>query len=61
MIICTICRFQAELDDVAVPGTAERGICLRCFARTTGSEKRMPRTLRRELGALLAALESQAA
>ncbi len=61
MITCTICRFQAELDDVAVPGTTGRGICLWCFARETGSEKRMPRALRRELSELLATLESQAA
>ncbi len=61
MITCTICRFQAELDDVAVPGTAGRGICLRCFARETGAERRMPWALRRELSELLASLESQAA
>jgi hypothetical protein len=61
MITCTICRFEAELDDVAVPGPIGRGICLRCFAREIGSEKRMPRALRQELTDLLASLESQAA
>ncbi len=61
MITCTICRFQAELDDVAVPGSAGRGICLTCFARETGTTKRMPRALRQELSELLAALEGQAA
>jgi hypothetical protein len=55
MFICTICRFDFELDDVAVRGTQVLFICLRCFARETGSTKPMPKSLRRQLSTTLAA------
>lgn len=54
MRTCTICHFEAELDDVAVSMTGDRCICLRCFGRETGSAVPMPKALRREISAALA-------
>ena len=58
MITCTICHFATEPDDVAVPGTGGRCICLRCFNRETGSAQPMPKALRREVIAALAGAET---
>jgi hypothetical protein len=55
MFTCWICRFDAELDDVAVPGDGPRCICIRCFARETGTTKRMPKALRGQVITTLAA------
>ncbi len=57
MTTCTICRFATELDDVVLTGGAGRCVCLRCFARETDAERPMPKALRRELIAALAAIE----
>jgi hypothetical protein len=46
-----ICHFDCELDDQV----AAR-ICLRCYCRETDSAKPMPKSLRRQLIALLAAI-----
>lgn len=53
---CTICRFETELDDRVVGRGAEYCICVRCFARETGDERPMPKALRRDVEAALAAL-----
>ena len=54
---CSICRFETELDDVAVAGgSAARCVCLRCYGRATATARPMPRALRRELIAAFAAL-----
>jgi hypothetical protein len=55
MFTCLICRFDAELDDVALRRGGPRCICLRCYTRETGTEKRMPKGLRGQLLATLAA------
>lgn len=60
MWTCRICRFAVELDDVALSLVDGRCICLRCFARETGGTIEMPKALRRELVAALAALEPAA-
>ena len=57
MRTCTICRFETELDDVALTLGGEHCICLRCFSRETGSERPMPKSLRRDVVAALAAFE----
>jgi hypothetical protein len=57
MITCIICRFECEVDDVAIQGTNGHGVCVRCFARETGNERPMPKTLRRELTVVLGELE----
>ena len=57
MRTCTICRFETELDDVVAASAVGQCICLRCFGRETGSARPMPKALRRELSATLAALE----
>ena len=51
---CRMCRFDAELDDIALRG--ERGwcICLRCYGRETDSARAMPKPLQQQLSALLA-------
>ncbi len=58
MMSCILCRFTTELDDVAVPGPGGRCICLRCYQRETESAITMPKDLRRELIATLAAVEA---
>jgi hypothetical protein len=55
MITCSLCHFQAELDDVALTLAAGRSICLRCYRRETGTIQPMPTALRRQLQAALAA------
>lgn len=57
MQTCIICHFETELDDMVVGNTGGHCICLRCFARETGSDRPMPKALRREISAALAALE----
>jgi len=54
---CAVCHFPVELDDCVFPfeGNA-RTICLLCYGCQTGTYRRMPKHLRRELIALLAAL-----
>ena len=54
MTTCRICRFETELDDVAVPGGPGRYICLRCYGRATGTARPMARELQRALIAALA-------
>ena len=58
MPTCTICRFETELDDVVLTLAGEHCVCLRCFTRETGSERPMPKTLRRDLVAALTGYES---
>lgn len=57
MFTCTICKFETELDDLQVGG--KRGICIRCFARETGTAIEMPNPLRREIEAFLAGLSKK--
>jgi hypothetical protein len=57
MTTCIICRFETEPDDMAVTHAGGRCICLRCFGRETGTARPMPRLLRRELSAVLSAIE----
>ena len=58
MFTCVICRFSQELDDVAVRrGGGADCVCLRCFDRETASARPLPKALRRQLVALLAALD----
>jgi hypothetical protein len=54
MLTCIICRFETELDDVEVRQGTAHCVCLRCFARETGSGRPMPKALRRQLIATLA-------
>ena len=58
MFLCTLCHFEAPLDDVVVAAAEGCCICLRCYARETDTTKPMPKPLRRELMAALAALEA---
>jgi hypothetical protein len=57
MSTCIICRFETELDDVVIGGSAGRAVCLRCYARETGTARPMPKALRRDLIATLATVE----
>ena len=58
MLSCILCRFDTELDDVAVQGPGHRCICLRCYLRETDSARPMPRELRLAIAATLAALQA---
>ena len=58
MKTCIICRFATELDDVAVAGAAGHCICLRCFARETGTTRPMRKSLQRDIVAALAEFEA---
>ena len=57
MFTCTICRFETELDDVVVAMAGDRCVCLRCYGCETASALRMPKALRRDVSAALAAPE----
>lgn len=56
MYRCVICRFDAEFDDVIAPVSNGRCVCLRCFSRETGTERLMPKDLRRDIISALAGL-----
>ncbi len=58
MLRCTLCHFDCPLDDVVVMRGDRACICLSCFLRETGTEKRMPKPLRRQLIAALAELDA---
>jgi hypothetical protein len=47
ILLCTICRFPMETDDIAVWG--KHVICLRCYARESGTAKPMSKELRRDI------------
>jgi hypothetical protein len=57
MTPCVLCRFEIELDDAAVGSAVGRCVCLRCYARETGTGRPMPVALRRQLIAVLAGAE----
>ena len=59
-MICIICHFEADLDDSVVSTGSGRCICLRCYLRETGTARPMPKALRREVSAVLAALQGAA-
>lgn len=55
MYTCCICRFDVELDDT-VTTTAKGGcICLRCYLVQVEDHKQLPKDLRKELTAVVAA------
>ena len=54
MYTCQLCRFATHLDDVALRRGAEGSVCLACYGRETGTTRRMPKALRRDLIAALA-------
>jgi hypothetical protein len=56
MLTCTICHFDTVLDDVVLTRADGLCVCLACFDRETGSTRRMPKALRRELTATLSSL-----
>jgi hypothetical protein len=58
MTTCIICRFEVEKDDVVIGGANGRGVCLRCYARETATQRPMPKALRNELIAALASTET---
>lgn len=55
MYKCVICRFVVELDDAIVPTASGWCVCVRCFARETDTARPMPKELRIDLTATLAA------
>lgn len=55
MFRCVLCKFNVELDDAITTTRNGACICVRCFARATESEHRLPTALRRELEQTLAA------
>jgi len=56
---CTICRFETHEDDAVVHFGRDQCICLACYQRETDSARAMPKWLRRELTAVLAAIDSE--
>ncbi len=61
MWTCRICRFETELDDVALAFADGSCACLRCYARETGTARPMPKALRRQLQAALAGADRDSA
>jgi hypothetical protein len=60
MYTCQLCRFETHLDDVALRRGDAGCICLACYGRETDSARRMPKALRRDLVAALAAVDAAA-
>ncbi|MGD9893463.1 MAG: hypothetical protein AB7R89_04760 [Dehalococcoidia bacterium] len=60
MWTCRICHFDTEFDDVELAFVDGRCICVRCFARETGSTLEMPKPLRQALDAVFAEFEATA-
>ena len=58
MLTCTICHFDTHEDDVVVHFGRRQCICLACYQRETDSALLMPKSLRRELITVLAAIEA---
>ncbi len=52
---CRICRFETELDDIVLRFAGGACLCLRCYSRETDSARPMPKALRRDVIAALAA------
>ena len=49
MMICIICRFEAEVDDAVVSSGEGRCICLRCYTRETGHLLTVPKRIRNDV------------
>jgi hypothetical protein len=49
MTTCVICRFETELDDIVVTLPSGRCVCLHCYDRETGNERRPAKSLRRSV------------
>jgi len=50
MRTCIVCHFgDIGMDDVAVVCGAERCICVACFSRTVEGERRVSKTLQRDI------------
>ena len=60
MYTCIACHFATELDDAVSPTPAGRCLCLRCRHRGGAEERPMPKALRRDVQAALAALDTAA-
>lgn len=54
---CRICRFETELDDAVLNLPSGACICLRCYARETGSGRTMPAPLRQAVTAAIVEAE----
>lgn len=61
MFICGVCRFHFELDDVTLPGANGFCVCLGCYLRETGQWQIMPKALRQEVTAIVAAAGEESA
>lgn len=57
---CKICRFPAELDDVALGEISSRFVCLRCFHNVAETAKPLSKQLRRLIEEALAEVEEAA-
>jgi len=57
---CKICRFPAELDDVALGELSTRFVCLRCFHNVAETGKPPSKQLRRLIEEALAEVEEAA-
>jgi hypothetical protein len=55
MSICELCHFEVERDDIVLSRANGLCICARCYYREAGVTQAMPKALRREVEACLAA------
>lgn len=60
MWTCRICHFATVLDDVELAFVDGRCVCARCFARETGRNYEMPKSLRQALNAAFVEFEAAA-
>jgi recombinational DNA repair protein (RecF pathway) len=58
-IMCKLCHWPTDQDDVTVRFHSGEVICLRCQARTVGDERRVSKRLQREIATEEDALRNQ--
>jgi hypothetical protein len=60
MCMCEICHFSVDLDDIALRRLSGWCVCLRCYLREAEVNHPLPKALRQEIEACLAALPETA-
>lgn len=57
-MICIVCRFEIEPDDMELRFDRDRCVCLTCFHRDGVSQKPMPKAMRQELAEVLSGINA---
>lgn len=58
MYTCVICHFEVSPDDACCPTSDGLCVCVRCYARTTETERPIAKNFRREIEYILSDVAS---